>query len=144
MGAALARRPISYERIGRRGSRLLTARRVQEGLILGYERDLVVALDALELREMASRHLCVNLSATVDWEKFPDYATALLETLRGSKIRALDAVDSRIWVVEVAHETLQLVFDDFPIMVSIESSDDGGDRVLREIYKQLLRLKTDV
>jgi hypothetical protein len=37
--------------------------------------------------------------------------------------------------------TLRLVFDDYPVMVSLESLDSNGDLIIHALYKILLRLK---
>jgi hypothetical protein len=88
---------------------------------------------------MASGHLCLNLSEQVTWESFPSFADALLEQVEGTQSRTTDAVDIRLWDVAIDGKALQLVFDDFPTMVSLESRDAQGDEVLRRLHARLKR-----
>jgi hypothetical protein len=95
--------------------------------------------DALVLTVMASGHLCLNLSESVSWEDFPAYANAVLAAVGGKRTRSAEASDVRLWEVVIDGQTLRLVFDDFPAMVSLESQDALGDAVLREIQARLAR-----
>jgi hypothetical protein len=90
---------------------------------------------------MASGHLCLNLSEQVEWEAFPAYAEQLLRVLRGRKVESLSSVDIRIWDLLLHGTRVRLVFDDFPVMVSLESSDDEGDAVLRRVEAQLIDMR---
>ena len=105
-----------------------------EELTLGSNR---VRYDALALTMMASGHLCLNLSETVTWETFPGYAHDLLAALGGRRTRAVEAPDLRLWDVTIDGHPFQLVFDDFPQMVSLESRDAQGDAVLRALHARL-------
>jgi hypothetical protein len=90
---------------------------------------------------MASGHLCLNLSEKVNWEDFAGYAEQLLRVLNGCKLDATESPDIRIWSVAVHGHVLRLVFDDYPAMLSLESSDDHGDTVLRRVELQLMDMK---
>lgn len=93
--------------------------------------------DALALTTMSSGHLCVNLSENVSWEGFPAFADALLKRIRGTRTRTTEGVDVRLWDVVIDGQNVQLLFDDFPTMVSLESRDARGDEVLRRVHDQL-------
>ena len=98
-------------------------------------------LDALRLQSMSSGHLCLNLSENVSWEDFGGYAEQLLRVLKGRKLDAAESPDIRMWGVMVHGHVLRLVFDDYPTMLSLESSDDNGDKVLRQVEAQLIDMK---
>ena len=85
---------------------------------------------------MASGHLCLNLSENVSWEDFPAYANALLNILGGSRTDTVESVEMRIWEVSFAGSGVRFVYDDYPAMVSLESRDEEGDVVLRELCPQ--------
>lgn len=87
---------------------------------------------------MASGHVCLNLAATLTWEAFPSFADRLLTWLGGSRLRIANGVDFHLWDVGVDGASLQLVFDDFPAMVSLEANDKLGDEVLRRIHAQMI------
>mgnify|MGYP000754842276 CR=1 FL=1 len=94
-------------------------------------------LDALGLQQMASGHVCLNLSTKVGWEDFPAFAEDILEECKGTVIEKADAVDIRMWRVKIEESEVRLVFDDYPAMVSMESSDDAGDLTLKHLSKIL-------
>lgn len=94
-------------------------------------------VEALALKPMASGHLCLELTDKVDWNRFPAFAEGVLEKLGGQRLRMNNSVDMHLWEVRVDNAELRLVFDDFPTMVSLESSDDRGDEVLKRIFERL-------
>jgi len=94
-------------------------------------------LDSLGMDRMVSGHLCLNLSQNVNWDEFPDFANELLDLLKGTVLSRCDGVDVRLWNVVVDGMKLKLVFDDFPIMTTFESSDGDGDALLQQIYSKL-------
>jgi len=77
------------------------------------------------------------LSESVEWDGFPAYADSFLTALGGKKTGTADAADARLWEVTIDGQQLRLVFDDFPVMVSLESADPLGDAVLRSLYQVL-------
>lgn len=95
------------------------------------------SLDALKLGTMASGHLCLNLSERVSWEGFPAYAEALLALIAGTRVSTADSVEMRIWTVSIGHQTVRLVQEDYPMMVSLESESAEADDLLRELYEDL-------
>ena len=96
-----------------------------------------VNLDALSIETMHSGRACLNLTSHINWEDFPDYAKKLLGLLHGSVEKRSDAVDVRIWEVIIENEKFQLTFDDFPVMVSLESLTHKGDSLLCEFKATL-------
>jgi hypothetical protein len=101
-------------------------------------------LDALAVNKMASGHLCLNLSERIGWDAFPNFAHEFLETfLEGDVIEKTDGPDMRLWKVQIRGCSLRLVFDDFPLMVSLESSDREGDAMIDDVYLRLLNRAPD-
>jgi hypothetical protein len=94
-------------------------------------------LDSLAIQEMASGHCCLNLSQSVSWNSFPKFAQAFIEFVGGEVLSRNDGVDIRLWNVLIGGQTLRLVFDDFPLMTSLESPDASGDRIIEEVYNKL-------
>jgi hypothetical protein len=93
--------------------------------------------DALAVTTMASGHLCLCVSEHVAWEEFPTYAAEFLKTVGGTKAGTVDSVDIRMWNVVLDNASLSLVFDDHPLMVSLESASTSGDDVIRRLYDRL-------
>jgi len=93
--------------------------------------------DSLTVEKMASGHFCLNLSEQVSWETFPSFSENLLKMIGGQIEQKFESFDIRIWEINICGCVLQLVFDDFPVMVSLESSSDEGDLLLEKIYRDL-------
>jgi hypothetical protein len=93
--------------------------------------------NSLALQTMASGHLCLNLTGRVSWEAFPSFADDFVGSIAGKITNKSDAPDLRIWEVRVDNTVLRLVFDDYPVMVSLESSDIQSDELLKRLHQQL-------
>lgn len=94
--------------------------------------------EVFALETGTSGKLYMNLSSKVNWEDFPQYAEKFLALVDGSILKKGDAADVRIWDVNVEGKVLHLVFDDYPLMVSLESFDDKGDEVVDRLYAEFL------
>jgi len=94
-------------------------------------------LESLALTTMASGHVCLNLTERVGWEEFPSFAESFIRSIGGSVIQRSDGPDLRLWDVNIQGHLLRFVFDDYPVMVSLESSDEKGDGILRKLYLTL-------
>ena len=86
---------------------------------------------------MYSGNLCLEITERVGWESFPRFATELLGRIGGKVIDKAEAVDIRIWYVEIESCCVLLVYQDYPVMVSIESKDEPGDKQIERLYEQL-------
>jgi hypothetical protein len=93
--------------------------------------------EQLALITMASGHLCLNLTESVGWEDFPAYAGELLRQLNGTVQSKADGVEICVWKVRLGNRELRLVYDDYPTMISLESSTDDGDSLLAELHQKL-------
>ena len=94
-------------------------------------------LESLKLRTMYSGNLNLALTEHIGWETFPRFATELLDKIGGKVIDKAEAVDIRIWYVEIESYTVLLVYEDYPGMVSIESQDEPGNKLIKRLYTQL-------
>jgi len=97
-------------------------------------------LDMLAIEKMASGHECLSLSERISWEDFPCFAENLISLIGGEIIEKIDGPDMRLWQVKYRTSILQLVFDDYPLMVSLESLDSNGDLIIHDLYKILLKI----
>jgi hypothetical protein len=93
--------------------------------------------EKLSLLTMASGHLCLNFTESVGWGDFPAYADELLRLLNGSVESKADGVELCIWKVRFGGCELRLVYEDYPTMISLESSTDEGDSLLVELHREL-------
>lgn len=93
--------------------------------------------ESLSINTMASGHLCMNLTDQVSWDEFPVFAETFLCQIGGTIIEKSDGPDLRLWKASIDGHPLRLVFDDFPVMVSLESSDDRGDLLLERLHIEL-------
>jgi len=96
-----------------------------------------IQLDKLGLGQMASGHVSLDLSEKVSWEEFPAYAERFRHFCSGVITDRTDAPDARIWGITLNDISLRLVYDDYPQMVSLESSSDAADEEIRRLHKKL-------
>ncbi len=99
----------------------------------------VVDSAELNIEKLNSGHLYLELFSKLNWDDFPDFVEALLQGFGGNVRKKTDTADIRIWELNMAGEAIRVVFEDFPVMASLESDTDGGDRLLQEIKAKLSR-----
>lgn len=97
-------------------------------------------IDALNIVEMASGNLCLNISRSVDWEKFPLFADSFVEMIGSKIVKKSDGPDMRIWQILTDEISTSLVFDDYPMMVSLEAMDISGNNLIERLYRELSAL----
>ena len=86
---------------------------------------------------MRSGRLYADLTSEVGWEGFPSYAEAFVNMFFGEIVSRSDSVDTRVWGVSLNNESLRLVYEDFPVMITLESQSDGGDKFIEELKARL-------
>jgi Protein of unknown function (DUF3630) len=94
-------------------------------------------LEILEIGKMASGHLSLELTEKVSWENSPKFVDKFLKLLNGKVTSTTDGFDLRIWNVIINHCKYQLTFDDYPIMVALESDTVEADAELLNILEIL-------
>jgi hypothetical protein len=82
------------------------------------------------LGRMRSGRLYVELTSDVDWEDFPNYAEEFVKLFSGKIISRSDSIDTRVWGANIKDRLLRLVYEDFPVMISLESQSEEGDRFI--------------
>lgn len=97
----------------------------------------IVDSNEMNLEKLNSGHLSLELYSKLNWDDFPSFVDALLQGFSGSVEKKTDTVDIRIWELNMSGERLRVVFEDFPVMASLESDTVGGDRLLQEIKDKL-------
>ena len=98
-----------------------------------------IPLDALNIQDTPCGRVCLSLSAEVGWQEFPGFARELVDLCEGIVTQKADAAEIRVWRVKIDDSDVSLVFQDCPVMVSLESGDAAGDRVLRNLFAVLSR-----
>jgi hypothetical protein len=97
-------------------------------------------IEVLNISKMASGNLCLDLTEKINWEDFASYANSLVNILNGEIISKTVGFDLIIWEISVNGESFRLVFDDFPVMVTLESSSEQGDEQLLKIKDYLMQI----
>lgn len=97
-------------------------------------------LESLALEKVFSGNLSLNLTAQVSWEDFPDFAEKFISLIDGKVVEQIRAIDMHLWRVKVGECMLDLVFDDYPLMVTLESADRDGDALLERVHQKLANL----
>jgi len=83
--------------------------------------------------KMASGHLSLELSDNVSYESFLEHAELFLASVGGVIKKRNDSFIMCIWKVEINNREFQLVYDDYPCGVSLESDSDASDQELLKI-----------
>lgn len=86
---------------------------------------------------MASGHLCLELTETIEWREFPAFAEEFTEMIGVQVSNKVESVYCHIWHLRFPACEIRLVYDDFPIMVTLESDTSQGDDILRSLSEQL-------
>jgi len=86
---------------------------------------------------MASGHLRLELSEAIGWNQFPEFAEKFTTLLGVPVCKKADGIEMCIWDLQFPTCQLALVFDDFPVMVSLESDSIQGDDILKNLAEQL-------
>lgn len=94
-------------------------------------------LEKLTLESMFSGHLCLLLSEKIEWKNFPKFADEFCNHIGGNIVERTVGAEMQIWKIKTQQCLLKLVFDDYPLRVSLESSTDDADSFLRQIFKTL-------
>ncbi len=103
-------------------------------------------LDALDVSEMASGHLHLDLSREVDWGHFPKFVRRLMAFCRGVIVdREGEVGYMRVWRVSVDGAEMWLAWEEQEWteqghVVSLAAMDSQGDRIIGELYERLRAL----
>lgn len=89
------------------------------------------------VEKMRSGRLSVSLTSDVGWEGFPGYVLKFLEIFPGRVMMKNDSVDTRVWKVIISEQEYDMVYEDFPVLISIESKSERGDLFLLSIGSAL-------
>ena len=110
--------------------------------MVGFFEQKEVPLDALKLTPMASGNQALLLSARITWEGFSVFAHALARLLRARIVERDDFVAERLWTLVIEGQRFWLVFDDYPLGVSLEPQDEVAGKLVPTIFEDLLRHRT--
>lgn len=93
--------------------------------------------DQMKLSKMASGNLCLTLSEKIDWDQFEEYANQITSLLKAKVRQKNESVVTIIWDILIDDQPLKLVYDDYPLEVTIESDNEDGDKKILEIFEVL-------
>ena len=96
--------------------------------------------DEFSLGNLNSGHLCLELASDMSWDRFPYFVNEFLNRFNATLEKKTDAVDIRIWEIAIEGEQIRCVFEDFPLMLSLESDTDNGDQILMKVKEELERI----
>ena len=95
--------------------------------------------EAFFVGNMKSGRLYMDLTSTVGWEGFPSYAEEFVKLLSGEILNRSDSVDVRVWEVTLRGLHLRLVYEDFPVMISLESQSEEGDDLIEALRNTIMK-----
>jgi uncharacterized protein DUF3630 len=87
---------------------------------------------------MASGNLSLLITEDVSWESFPEQAQNFVDRFAGQVIERIDTPVERMWTVRINGCEFWLVFDDFPLGLSLDAKSSAGNPVIRELCSALV------
>jgi hypothetical protein len=114
------------------------------GQMGGYWRSLGVArpdralpMEALRVERMANGWSSLLLTEQVAWEDFPAYAEAIAPLIGARLGQRVDGPDIRMRSLRLGLRWYWIMFDDFPLGVTIEPRHARASRRIQAIYNAL-------
>ena len=95
-------------------------------------------LERLEIEMMASGLESLRLTDRVQWEDFPEYASAVITLLGGTIVARAGAPTERVWTTSVQGCLFWISLDDFGLGVALDRQNADGARLIPEIRRILL------
>lgn len=96
-------------------------------------------LEKLKLEEMASGGESLLLTTQVGYAAFPAYASAIVKLLDAQVTSRASTPAEALWEVTIQGAPFRLVFEDFPMGVTLEPQDEPGSKLIRGIRETLLQ-----
>ena len=90
------------------------------------------------IERMASGHLCLELSDSIGYEHFFEYAELIMSKISGRVKNRNNSYVTCIWDVLVRGDSYRLVYEDYPCLISLESSSDCAYENIENILKALV------
>ena len=98
---------------------------------------VATSFSGLKWKPMASGHLCLELTDRIGWHEFPKFAERLVSDFGWNVVEKSVVADMHIWGLKFENEQIRLVFDDFPLMISLESDSHKGDEIIKSLALKL-------
>jgi hypothetical protein len=94
-------------------------------------------MEAPNVTAMASGNLSLLITEDVSWDSFPEQARQFVERFNGRVLKRIDTPVERMWIVLIKWRPFWLIFEDFPLGLSLDSMNRFCNPVVREIYARL-------
>lgn len=101
----------------------------------------MVPLERLSIEPMANGWSCILLTEAIAWEQFPPYASAIAQLIGGQLRQLVDAPDTRMRGLFVGQRPFRMVFDHFPLGVTIEPRTNQAHEAIPRLHDSLDALK---
>ncbi|PTX99324.1 hypothetical protein DB345_02810 [Spartobacteria bacterium LR76] len=101
-------------------------------------------MNHIKLIESQSGLLSAELASDIGYDEVPVYAEKVLKYLHGNVVSRNVLPDAQLWQVKIDGISLELVYEDFPQMVSLEATSKEGNDLLRNLLPTLWGLIKDI
>lgn len=93
----------------------------------------------IEVNERGYVHL--GLTDRIGWEEFPSFADRVVSLIGAVVLTKRNTVDMHMWDLQLNNTLLRFVFQDYPVMTSLESDDPNGYASLENVRQFLMQEK---
>ncbi|MBV1775325.1 hypothetical protein KSF73_06315 [Burkholderiaceae bacterium DAT-1] len=90
-----------------------------------------------EIQTMASGNLSLYITEDVTWENFPEKAQQFIRFSGGCVVKKIDTAAERMWIVLIRWRPFYLVYDDFPLGMSLDSMTSLCNPVIQQLFDKL-------
>lgn len=96
-----------------------------------------IPLEQLAIEPMHVGWECLRLTERIGWDDFPAYAKSLSDQLQAQLLDEIDGPDVRIWHVLIGGLPFSIVYDDYPVGVSLEPRTEEASARIPALRAQL-------
>ena len=96
-----------------------------------------ISKDKLNISKMASGNTCLFLTDEVSWSQFGIFAQEFIDFFDGKINSKSESIPTIIWDIKIDDVDFLLVYDDFPLGITLESKNKKGDKLIAKIFKQI-------
>ncbi len=107
---------------------------------MGYRDQMALYLMNVLTIEVNERgYVSLDLTDRIGWHDFPSFADRVVSLIGAAVLIKNKVVDMHLWDLQLNEVSICIVFQDFPVMTSLESADPNGYATLENVRQFLMQ-----